>query len=63
MTPEQERDAALAALTAPERARAIEREQQAERELAPAERRGLGNLARDVLGEVWAVVRRVAGLG
>lgn len=39
--PESERAAARAALTAPERARAIEREQQAERELAPAEKRGI----------------------
>lgn len=47
--PESERAAARAALTAPERARAIEREQQAERELAPAEKRGIGKLGRDVI--------------
>ena len=49
MTPEQERDAALRALTDPERARAIEREQQAARELAPDEKRSLGKLGRDVI--------------
>lgn len=41
MTPEQSRAAALAALTAPERARALEREQQAERELSAPEKRGI----------------------
>ena len=46
MTPEQNRDAALRALTDPERARAIEREQQAERELAPGEKRSIMATAR-----------------
>lgn len=49
MTPEQERDAALRALTDPERARAIEREQQVERELGPGEKRSLGKLGADVI--------------
>ena len=54
MTPEQERDAALAALTAPERARALEREQQAERELAPAEKRGIAATVRALVKPILA---------
>ncbi len=61
MTPEQERDAALRALTDPERARAIEREQQVERELAPGEKRSIGKLGRDLFGPVLGAIKRALG--
>lgn len=54
MTPEQERDAALRALTDPERARALEREQQAARELSPAEKRGIAATVRAIVKPLLA---------
>lgn len=53
-SPEQERAAARAALTAPERARAIEREQQAERELAAPEKRSIAATLRALVKPILA---------